>query len=125
MSTAIAIHLCAAGLALALGAAILAARKGTPGHRLLGRAWVGLMAVVAASSLWIPSFLEIGWIHAFTLVVAIGVPRAVIAIRRGDARGHRLAMIGNLAGLAGAALFALVAPGRILATALSRMLGAG
>ena len=28
-------------------------RKGTPGHRLLGRAWVALMVAVALSSFWI------------------------------------------------------------------------
>ena len=124
MSTAIAIHLCAATLALVLGTILLARAKGTPAHRLLGRAWVALMTVVAVSSLWIPSFLEIGWIHVFTLVVAVGVPQAVLAIRRGNVVAHRRSMIGTLAGLAGAALFALL-PGRLLGSALARLLGMG
>ena len=117
-------HLWAASLALALGAVLLARAKGTPAHRLLGRAWVALMGVVAVSSLWIPSFLEIGWIHVFTLVVAVGVPQAVLAIRRGNVVAHRRSMIGTLAGLAGAALFALL-PGRLLGSALARLLGMG
>jgi uncharacterized membrane protein len=85
---------------------------------------VALMGVVAVSSLWIPSFLEIGWIHVFTLVVAVGVPQAVLAIRRGNVVAHRRSMIGTLAGLAGAALVALL-PGRFLGSALARLLGMG
>ncbi|MFM8681516.1 MAG: DUF2306 domain-containing protein [Alphaproteobacteria bacterium] len=124
MSTTIAIHLCAATLALASGAVLMARAKGTRPHRLLGRCWVALMAIVAISSLWIPSFLAIGWIHAFTLVVAVNVPRAILAIRRGDVAVHRWSMIGSLAGLAGAALFALF-PGRLLGSALARLLATG
>lgn len=122
MSTAIAIHLAAASIALALGGWILRTPKGTPAHRSLGRIWVALMATTALTSLWIPSFLQIGWIHVFTLVVAIGVPQAVLAIRRGDVVAHRRAMIGNFIGLAGAALGALI-PGRIVGTAVLRLFG--
>ena len=122
MSTAIAIHLAAAAIALMLGGWILRAPKGTRMHRGLGRIWVALMATTALTSLWIPSFLKIGWIHVFTLIVAINVPQAVLAIRRGDVAGHRRAMIGSFIGLAGAALGALI-PGRIVGNAVLRILG--
>ncbi len=39
------IHLGAAFAALVLGSAVFLRRKGTPVHRLLGRAWVGLIGV--------------------------------------------------------------------------------
>ena len=122
MSTAIAIHLTAAAAALLLGAFIMIARKGTPTHRRLGRIWSLLMGVTALTSLWIPSFLQIGWIHIFTAMVAIGVPLAILAIRRGDMRAHRRAMIGNFVGLSGAALGALI-PGRIVGDAFLGVLG--
>jgi uncharacterized membrane protein len=40
LSLPIALHLSAALPAVALGAAVLLRRKGTPGHRLLGWVWV-------------------------------------------------------------------------------------
>ncbi|MFO0293255.1 MAG: DUF2306 domain-containing protein [Rhodospirillales bacterium] len=122
MSTAIALHLPAAAAALVLGAALLVMPKGTPRHRRLGRCWVGLMAIVALSSLWIPSFMQIGWIHGFTLVVAINVPYAIVSIRRGVLPAHRWAMIGSFIGLCGAALGAML-PGRIVGDALAAWLG--
>jgi uncharacterized membrane protein len=124
MSTAITIHLAAAGIALALGIAVLAAAKGTARHRLIGRCWVAAMAGVVLSSLWIPSFLAIGWIHVFTLIVAVNVPAAILAIRRGKVVAHRQAMIGSLLGLLGAGLGALL-PGRLLGSAVARLLGSG
>jgi uncharacterized membrane protein len=122
MSTAIAMHLPAAAAALVLGAALVAMPKGTTLHRLLGRCWVALMAVVALSSLWIPSFLQIGWIHGFTLVVATNVPYAILAIRRGNVSAHRWAMIGSFIGLCGAALGTLL-PGRIVGDTLAALIG--
>lgn len=124
MSTAIAIHLWAAFVALPLGIAVMAGRKGTARHRLLGRCWVAAMAVVVLSSLWIPSFLEIGWIHVFTLIVAVNVPRAILAIRRGDVQSHRWTMIGTFVGLLGAGLGTLL-PGRLIGSAVARLLGLG
>jgi uncharacterized membrane protein len=122
MSTAIAIHLAAAATALVLGGWILRAPKGTPMHRSLGRTWVALMAITALTSLWIPSFLQFGWIHVFTLIVAIGVPLAVIAIRRGNVAAHRRAMLANFIGLTGAMMGVLV-PGRIVGNAVLRAIG--
>ena len=47
------LHLAAVLPALAIGATVLARRKGTATHRLLGRIWVGLMITAALSSFWI------------------------------------------------------------------------
>ena len=47
-------HALSATAAIGLGAAQLTMRKGGSVHRVLGRLWLGLMALVATSSLFIP-----------------------------------------------------------------------
>ena len=103
------LHLSAALLALPLGAIVLASPKGTRRHKLLGRFWVGLMVVVAASSFWI----GFSWIHLLSVWTLISLACAIWFIRRGNVRAHRGFMIGTFLGLAGAGLGAL-APGRML-----------
>lgn len=110
----LAIHITAAVVSLLVGALVLARRKGTPSHKVLGRVWVGLMLAVAISSFWIfglregPSFIHL--LSAWTLV---SLALAVYFIRRGNVRAHKGFMIGTFVGLAGAGLGAL-APGRVL-----------
>ena len=86
MSLLIAVHALLALTALGIGVVVLARRKGTASHKLLGRTWV------------------------WTL---ISLALAVWFIRRGNVRAHRGFMIGTFIGLAGAGLGAL-APGRAL-----------
>lgn len=105
----IALHLTAALLSLALGALVLGRRKGTRSHKALGRAWVGLMLVVAISSFWIGGSL----IHLLSVWTLISLAAAIWFIRRGNVRAHKGFMIGTFLGLAGAGLGAL-APGRAL-----------
>lgn len=110
------LHLTAAVLSLALGAAVLARRKSTLSHRWLGRAWAVLMAATALSSFWIleirdgSGFSVIHLLSAWTLAALV---LAVRAIRRGNVRAHKAFMVGTFLGLAGAGLGAL-APGRTL-----------
>jgi len=59
--TPIWIHLTVALVALGLGIVMIVRTKGTPSHKLLGRAWAALMLTVAISSLWIPEFLHFSW----------------------------------------------------------------
>ena len=72
---AIPLHAFAAMAAFALGLVQFAAPKGTLPHRTVGWIWVGLMAIVAASSFWIHEIRLVGpWspIHLlsiFTLYV--------------------------------------------------------
>jgi len=122
MSTAIALHLACALLALILGLAVLLRPKGDATHRLLGRTWVAAMAVVGISSLWISAFLAFGWIHLFTLLIAVSLPSALVAIRQGRVRAHRLGMIGTFIGLCGAGMGAF-APGRVVGSAVWSTLG--
>ena len=103
--------------ALGLGAAQLAAPKGTFAHRTMGWAWASLMMLVAGTSLFIHTirlwgpFSPIHLLSLFTLAI---VPIAVWAARQGDVRAHRRAMVLTFAfALVVAGLFTL-APGRIM-----------
>lgn len=108
------VHLFAAFAALGIGTVQLARPKGTGSHKLIGWIWVMLMMTIAISSLWIPSFLHFSWIHIFTFIVLVGVPRAIWRIRTGNVEGHARSMKGlYLGGLVIAGVFTL-APGRLL-----------
>ena len=115
------VHLMAAFGALLLGAVILWRRKGTPGHRWTGWAWVALMGSAVLSSAFIrdvhlPNIAGITPIHAFTVWVGWQLPRGVWLIRQGRVEAHRKTMRGIYQGgclLAG--LFTLL-PGRFLGT---------
>ncbi len=117
-SPAIRVHALAALAAFVLGVVQLAAPKGRLPHRALGRVWVGLMAIVAGSSLGIRSAWPLvgpfGPIHLLSLWVLVVLPRAVVAARRHQVPLHRRAMrqlfLGALV-IAGAFTFW---PGRIM-----------
>lgn len=107
-------HLLSALAALVLGGVQLARRKGTRGHRVLGWIWVALMTTAAVSSLWMPAFMRLNWIHLFTLVTAISLPMAIWQIRHGKPEKHAGTMRGlYTGGLVIAGAFTL-SPGRLL-----------
>jgi uncharacterized membrane protein len=123
----IATHVVAALVSVALGVVQLARRKGDARHRLLGRVWVGLMLWAAFSSFWIRHLRDgaFSWLHILSLVTLVTVTLGVLAIRRGDVRGHRGNMVGSWLGSAIAMVFALAVPTRMLPTfALDRPAGA-
>ena len=105
------VHIIAALLAVASGAAMLVLKKGTPLHRVTGRAWVGLMAVTALVSFAIRSQGHFSWIHLLSVLTLVMLVLAINDVRRGRMRGHRQRMIGLYAGLAVAGVFTLL-PGR-------------
>jgi len=115
-SPVIQVHLAAALVALALGAVQFVWPKGTASHRLLGRIWVGLLAVVAVGSFGITTLNEgsLSIIHALSAFTIAMLVLGVWAAMRGDIRSHRYTMIGiYLGALIGAGL-GTFAPGRIL-----------
>ena len=113
MNAAIVIHLAFSLLALPLGGWMLAAPKGTPRHRLLGRLWVALVVGACLSSFWICGEDGYSIIHLLTLWTLISVAMAVFYIRRRRVAAHRGWMIGTMAGLATAGILAL-GPQRLL-----------
>ncbi|MFC3267021.1 DUF2306 domain-containing protein [Camelimonas abortus] len=91
------LHACCALAATALGAVVLLRRKGDAAHRLLGRAWVVLMAMTALSALFIWELRTWGrWspIHLLSLVTSAVLVYAVVMARRGRLAAHRRAMRG-------------------------------
>ena len=114
---AIPVHAFAAMAAFALGLVQFAAPKGTLPHRTIGWIWVGLMAIVAASSLWIHEIRLFGpWspIHLLSIFTLIMLPIAVWRARRHRVADHRRIMTMTLVGaLVIAGLFTLL-PGRIM-----------
>jgi uncharacterized membrane protein len=114
---AIPVHAFAAMAAFALGVVQLAAPKGTLPHRTIGWIWVGLMAVVAASSFWIHEIRLLGpWspIHLLSIFTLIMLPIAVWRARRHRVADHRRIMTITFVGaLVIAGLFTLL-PGRIM-----------
>lgn len=117
-SLAIRLHAFAAMAAFVLGAVQLAAPKGVLPHRVLGWGWVGLMALVAGSSLFIRSAWPVvgpfGPIHLLSVWVLLVLPVAVRAARQHRVAPHGRAMrnlfLGGLV-IAGAFTFW---PGRIM-----------
>jgi uncharacterized membrane protein len=116
-SGTIPLHAFAAMAAFALGIVQFAAPKGTLPHRTVGWIWVGLMAVVAASSFWIHEIRLLGpWspIHLLSIFTLIVLPIAVWRARRHRVADHRRIMIMIFVGaLVIAGLFTFV-PGRIM-----------
>jgi uncharacterized membrane protein len=103
--------------ALALGAAQLAAPKGTLPHRSVGWIWVTLMMLVAGTSLFIHTIRLWGpWspIHLLSLFTLAIVPLGLMRARRHDVGRHRAIMMWTYGlALVAAGLFTL-APGRIM-----------
>jgi uncharacterized membrane protein len=120
-SPVIQLHTFAALIALGLGAFQLYMPKGGPRHRMVGYIWAGLMMVIALSSFFINHIRLVGpfsYIHILSIVTLIGVPRAILAARRGNYAAHQRAMkIVFWTALVGAGLFTLL-PGRIMGQVL-------
>lgn len=108
------VHLGAALAALVLGIGVFLRRKGTYGHRVLGRAWIGLMLVTAISTYWIRIGGGFSWIHGLSLITLVALAYAVRFAVVGNVRGHESIMKGVFFGaLIVAGAFALL-PQRLL-----------
>ncbi len=106
-------HLPVAMLVLALGAAQLLLKKGDRRHRLMGYAWLGLMAFISVSGLMIQ--LEPGhltFVHiasgVFAVINLILLPLVVVAAKTGRRRLHRIAALGMFAAMLNAGLMAFI-----------------
>ncbi len=95
-SPAIQIHTIAALLALVLGTIVLFMPKGTRAHKLTGRVWLFVMAVVALSSFLITEarmFGPFSWIHGLSVFTLIMLVYGFVQARRGNIVAHRSTMI--------------------------------
>lgn len=107
-------HTLAAFAAIALGAAMFLARKGTFLHRVAGRSWVALMLAAAISSFWIQSRGQFSPIHLLSVAVPVLLAAGVYFAATGRILRHRRMMIGiYVLGLGVAGLFTLL-PNRLL-----------
>lgn len=110
------VHLLAALVAFLLGLVLFTNRKGTLPHRTLGWVWVGLMGLVAGTSLFMTGLNGTHYspIHLLSGWTLISLPIAVTAARRHKVIVHQRFMTGLFLGgmvLAGAFTFF---PGRLL-----------
>ena len=110
-------HAAAAIAALVLGTLQFGLKRGGACHRWMGRAWVGLMAVVALSSFGLSGLRQVGpfsWIHLLSVFTLTALVRGVLHARRGEIAAHRWTMIAlYLGALMITGLFTL-SPGRIM-----------
>ena len=117
---AIQLHVAAAVFAIALSVAVIIVRRGTPAHKLVGRAWVVMLVIICVSSFWITGMngSRYSWIHLLSAGTLLGLARAVWAARIGNIRVHKYAMISTMIGaLLGAGFFAFM-PGRMMSTVM-------
>ena len=99
------IHLVAASIALLLGGVILFIQKGTQRHKILGRIWAVSILVTAIGSFAIQTSGQLSPIHILSVISLISLFVGIFAIRKGNVKAHRSAMIGGYTGLFIAFLF--------------------
>jgi uncharacterized membrane protein len=113
----IAAHAAMAGAALLVGAVVLARRKGTTSHRVLGWTWVVLMASLASISFAI-RYNGFSWIHGLSVYTLFALAFGVIHARRRNIKAHRITMISTFIGaLVITGLFTLL-PQRLIGRAV-------
>ena len=115
----IALHLACAVLALIAGAVVLARRKGTSSHRVLGWSFVVLLGGATLTSAFIrdthfPNIAGYTPIHVLTIVTAIFLPLGVWRIRTGQVEAHRRTMTRLYIGACVVAGLFTLLPGRFL-----------
>ncbi len=92
-------HLATVVPCIFLGAYLLIAKKGSKGHRLLGKIYMTLMMITAIITLFMPALVgptflnHFGYIHLFSFLTMYSVPVALYAIRKGQVRRHQRAML--------------------------------
>ena len=118
----IASHAAMAGAALVVGGTVLARRKGTVSHRVLGWTWVLLMASVASSSFAI-RFNGFSWIHGLSVYTLFALVFGVANARRRNIRAHRITMISIFVGALVITGLVTLLPQRLIGQAVWGALG--
>ena len=117
------IHLCIILPCVVFGTYLIFAKKGTQFHKTIGKVYMTLMGITGILTLFIPAqvgqriFNHFGLLHLLSLLTIYSVPKAWFAIKRGDVKTHKSAMIKlYIGGIIVAGSFAILAPGRYLHT---------
>lgn len=82
-----------------IGAYLLAVKKGTSFHKTIGKVYMILIFATAIITLFMPAHVgpqflnHFGWIHLFSFLTLYSVPTAIIAVKKGQIRRHKLKMI--------------------------------
>lgn len=98
-STLMYAHLATVIPSVFIGAYLLIVKKGTSGHRLLGKIYMTLMMTTAIITLFMPALVgpqllnHFGWIHSFSFLTIYTVPTAIIAIKKGKIKTHQRKMV--------------------------------
>ncbi|WP_440672908.1 DUF2306 domain-containing protein [Candidatus Pelagibacter sp. HIMB1715] len=90
------VHAIMAMIAIILGGIQLSMKKGRTIHKLLGRIWVGLMLIVAISSLFIHEIKLWGAyspIHLLSLWTIFSLGLGIYFVRVGNIKRHKQVMI--------------------------------
>ena len=113
-------HLATICPAAAIGGLLLAFGKGSSLHRLFGKIYMILMLITAVITLFMSAevgptlFEHFGFIHLFSLLVIVTVPRAYVSARNHDVPRHKSAMVGLYVGAVLLAGSFTLTPGRYL-----------
>ena len=114
------VHLSTIGPAFLIGTYIMLTKKGSGQHKFLGRIYMVLMLFTALVTLFMSArvgptlFNHFGFIHLLSVLVLYSVPSAYFAIKAGNVKKHKAAMVGlYIGGMLVAGGFTLV-PGRYL-----------
>ena len=102
---------------------LLASRKGSPSHRVIGKIYLTLMSITCVAAFFIPSFtpfsigvgpIRLGLIHLFIPLTVNGIWQTRRALRTGNIRLHKASMRGMyFGGMIIAGLLTFI-PGRIM-----------
>lgn len=93
------IHLATVVPCFFIGGLLLLIKKGTVFHKKLGWVYFILMLFTATVTLFMSArvgprlFNHFGYIHLFSFLTIWTIPRAYFAIKRGDIKAHKTAMI--------------------------------
>jgi len=113
---ALTIHLVTVIPAIPLGTYVILSRKGGARHKLLGKIWLSLMFVTAIATIFIRNVNDgqFSWIHLFTLLTFIAVPRAILSARQGRIEQHKKHLRNFFIGALVIAGLTAFAPGRTM-----------
>ena len=115
-SPVIVIHAIAAFAALGLGTAMFVRKKGTKSHKVIGRMFALLMALVALSAIFIRNINDgnFSFIHIFVVLTFTALFQTFYHIRNGNLAKHKSAVKGLFFGALLIPGFLSFLPGRLM-----------